>query len=359
MLDWNLQWFSGEKTEKPTSKKRQEARKKGQVARSQEVNSALIILFCFLVLKSLGPQTIDGIGRIMSHILSTATRENVTPAMMVTVGLDLTLYALLLVAPFLLVALAAGMLASYLQVGFLFSTESIKVNWGKLNPIPGFKRIFSKHSLVELIKSLLKVSAVGYVAYSAVIKHLHVFPKLLGLDVQTSLAIIAEIGYEVGWRVAWLLVVIAALDYWYQRYSHEESLKMRKQEVKDEHKQAEGDPQIKGKIRQRMREMAMRRMMQELPKADVVITNPTHFAVALKYESGNMTAPQVIAKGQDIIALKIKEVAQAHGIPTVEDKPLAQALYRSVEIGQQIPADLFQAVAEILAYVYRLKRKRA
>ncbi|MTV47812.1 flagellar biosynthesis protein FlhB [Heliobacillus mobilis] len=359
VLKWDLQWFSGEKTEKPTGKRRSEARKKGQVARSSEINTALSLLFSFVALKYFGLQTFDGFERIMVYYLSTSSQENLSPVAVMTTGLEVAIRALLMVAPFLLVALTAGILASYLQVGFLFSLEGLKMNWGKLNPLNGLGRIFSKQALVELVKSLGKVTIIGYVAYSAIIKHLYIFPTLIGADIQTAIASISEIAYDVGFRVALLLIAVAALDYWFQWYSHEESLKMSKQEVKEEHKQSEGDPQIKGKIRQRMREVAMRRMMQELPKADVVITNPTHFAIALKYEGALMTAPVVIAKGQDYVALKIKEIAQSHGIPTVEDRPLAQALYRTVEIGQEIPAELFQAVAEVFAFVYRLKKKKA
>ncbi|KAB2954383.1 flagellar biosynthesis protein FlhB [Heliorestis acidaminivorans] len=359
MVKWNLQWFAGEKTEKATPKKRQDSRKKGQVARSQEVNSAIILLVTFLTLFFLGQQTIDGIQRLTSHILGVLTGTEITPITVFSVGLDITILASLLVAPFLLVAMAAGLTASYLQVGFLFSTEAIKVKWNRINPLSGFKRIFSKRALVELVKSILKVSFVGYIAYMVIMENLHTFPKMMGMDVTTALAIIANIGFDVGWRVALLLLFVAAIDLWYQRYSHEESIKMSKQEVKDEHKQAEGDPQIRSKIRQRMREAAMRRMMQELPQADVVITNPTHFAIALKYDGNSMAAPRVIAKGQDFLAQKIKEVAQTHGIPMVEDKPLAQTLYRTVEVGDQIPADLFQAVAEVFAFVFRMKQKKA
>ncbi|MZP30549.1 flagellar biosynthesis protein FlhB [Heliobacterium undosum] len=359
MLKWDLQWFAEEKTEKPTAKRRSEARKKGQVARSQEINTAIILLFGFLALRYLGVETMDGMERMMVYLLGTVTLEEVTPVRVITTGTIIAIRTMLMIAPFMLAAMAAGLLASYLQVGFMFSTEGLKMNWGKLNVIAGLKNIFSSRSLVELVKSLLKVSVIGYVAFSAVVKHLQLFPKLLGMDVQAALVAISTVAYDVGFRVAVLLIVIAALDYWYQWYKHEESLKMSKQEVKDEFKQAEGDPQIKGKIKQRMREAAMRRMMQELPKADVVITNPTHFAVALKYEGGTMTAPVVIAKGQDYVALRIREAAQGHGIPLVEDKPLARALYSSVEIGQEIPAELFQAVAEVFAFVFRLKKKRA
>ncbi|QGG48186.1 flagellar biosynthesis protein FlhB [Heliorestis convoluta] len=359
MVKWDLQWFAGEKTEKATPKKKQDARKKGQVAKSQEINSALILLVTFITLFFLGQYTMDGIQRLTSHILGVVTGVTLTPTTVLAIGLDVTILSALLVAPFLLVAMVAGITASYLQVGFLFSTEAIKVKWNRINPLSGFKRIFSKRALVELLKSLLKVTFVGYVVYMVIMENLYIFPKMIGMDIATAVSIMAKIGFDVGWRVALLLIFVAAIDLWYQRYSHEESIKMSKQEVKDEHKQAEGDPQIRSKIRQRMREAAMRRMMQELPQADVVITNPTHFAIALKYDGTSMTAPRVIAKGQDFLAQKIKEVAQAHGIPMVEDKPLAQTLYRTVDIGQQVPAELFQAVAEVFAFVFRLKQKKA
>ncbi|MDD2421138.1 MAG: EscU/YscU/HrcU family type III secretion system export apparatus switch protein, partial [Heliobacteriaceae bacterium] len=260
MWDWHLQWFAGEKTEKPTEKKRQEARKKGQVARSQEVNTALAIIFCFLALSILGPQTFDGMERIMSHVLGLTTQENLSPVVVLKTGGDIALRSFFLMAPYLLVALAAGLLANFLQVGFLFS--ALKVNWGRLNPLSGIKRVFGKHALAELVKCLLKVSIVGCAAYSIVAKNMVVFPKLMEMNIQTAVAAIGQIGFEVGWRVGLLLVIVAAFDVWYQRYTHEESLKMSKQEVKDERKQMEGNPEIKAKVRQKMRQMAMRRMMQ-------------------------------------------------------------------------------------------------
>ncbi|MCW2277926.1 flagellar biosynthetic protein FlhB [Heliophilum fasciatum] len=359
MIDWHLQWFAGEKTEKPTEKKRQDARKKGQIARSIEVNSALIMLCCFVALNSFAPSIFHGTKLIMVRIFTETILQPVTPTLVFTVALDLFSQVLLLIAPILLVALLAGLVANYLQVGFYFSVEGLKVDFARLNPLNGFKRIFSIQSVAELVKSMLKIFIVGYVAISTVMDYIGLFPKMLGLDVQLAITLICQIAYDVAYRVAWLLILVAALDYFFQRYRTEDSLKMSKQEVKDENKQSEGDPQIKGRIRQKMRQMAMQRMMQELPKADVVITNPTHFAVALRYDGASMTAPVVLAKGQDLIAFRIREVAKQHEIPLVEDKPLARALYQVVEIGQEIPAEFFQAVAEVLAFVYRLKRKRA
>nr|MBO6295472.1 EscU/YscU/HrcU family type III secretion system export apparatus switch protein [Schwartzia sp. (in: firmicutes)] len=224
----------------------------------------------------------------------------------------------------------------------------------KLNPINGFGRIFSKRSLVELIKSLFKILIIGLFLYENLKDEILQMPKLLYLDLSASMALIADIIFMMAFKICAIFFALAILDYMYQRWDHNEQLKMTKQEVKEEFKQMEGDPQIKGKIKQKQREMAMSRMMREVPKADVIVTNPTHFAVALRYAEG-MRAPQVIAKGQDLVALKIKDVAREAGVVIVEDKPLARALYASVEIGETVPPELYKAVAEVLAYVYHLK----
>jgi flagellar biosynthetic protein FlhB len=244
-----------------------------------------------------------------------------------------------------------------LQVGTLFTLEPLKMKLDKLNPIQGAKRLFSLKSLVELAKSLIKISVGILVAYNLLWGVKEELLKLSQTSIEAALAFTAHEVVKLGLYIGVLYIVLAVLDYMYQRYEYEKSLRMSKQDIKDELKNTEGDPLIKGKIKEKQRQMAMRRMMQELPKADVVITNPTHFAVAIKYDSASMTAPTVIAKGQDYLALKIKEIAKKHRIVTMENKPLARALYSQVEIGQQIPEELFKAVAEVLAYVYKLQGK--
>lgn len=254
-------------------------------------------------------------------------------------------------------AMLGGLIASYAQVGFLFTVEPMAFKFERINPVEGFKRLFSIRSFVEAMKSVAKILVIGYAAYSVYKSEFTRFPYLIDMDIRSSLAYLGQLILRLAFKVALYLIILAVIDYLYQRWQHNKSLKMEKQEVKDEFKQQEGDPQIRSKIKQKQREVSMRRMMQELPKADVVITNPTHFAVALKYDAAVMSAPTVIAKGQDRIALKIKELATEHNITIVENKPLAQALYKTTEIGDIIPADLYQAAAEVLAFVYKLKGK--
>ena len=256
----------------------------------------------------------------------------------------------------LLAVLVVSVVVSFLQVGFNFAPELIMPQFSRLNPISGFGRIFSKRSVVELLKSLLKITVVGYFIYRYLREETIRIPALMMSELEASFAVLAAIIYDLAFQIAMVILVLAILDYGYQWWEHMQNLKMSKQEVKEEMKQTEGNPQIKGKIREKQRAMAMRRMMSEVPKADVVITNPTHFAVAIKYEAG-MEAPAVIAKGSDFIAQRIREIAKENDVTIVENKPLAQALFKNAEIGDLIPPDLYKAVAEVLAYVYRLKRK--
>jgi flagellar biosynthetic protein FlhB len=245
--------------------------------------------------------------------------------------------------------------ANMMQGGLVFSAESLGFHFEKLNPQKGVGRIFSKNGLVELLKSLVLLIAVGIISYQVVSQHLPLYPRLILMDVRRLLYWTASISYEVFIRVAVLLIVLAIGDYFFQKYRFTEQLKMTKQEVKEELKETEGDPVTKGRIRRIQRAMARKRMMADVPKADVVITNPTHYSVALSYQMESMDAPKVVAKGVGFLALKIRELAQEHGIPLVENRPLAQTLYKSVEIGESIPSDLYKAVAEILAYIYKAK----
>jgi flagellar biosynthetic protein FlhB len=263
---------------------------------------------------------------------------------------------------FLPIGLSAIVIAvgiNYLQVGPLFTTEPLRPKFSKLNPINGFKRVFSTQGLVDLVKSCLKLVIVLYFAYSTIKSRIFLLVDTTKLGVLQTGVIVWTIVFQVALKVCTFLLILAILDYVYQRWQLRKNLRMTKKEVRDEYKQIEGNPLIKKKIRQRQREIAQRRMMQEVPKADVVITNPTHLAIALKYEPGRMAAPSVIAKGEGYIAQKIREIAQANGVVLVENKPLAQAIYKTVDIGEVIPEKLYQAVAEVLAFVYRLKQKNA
>jgi len=263
----------------------------------------------------------------------------------------------LIVAPIALTNLIVGVLASYFQVGVLFTTKPLAIDIKKLNPIEGFKKMFSMKSVVELLKALIRIIILGYISYAYVKGQIVIILETIGMDISTILRTILDMSVGIGIRAGILLVVLAVLDYFYQKYEYNKNLKMSKQETKEEYKQTEGNPQIKSKIKEKQRQMSMQRMMQDVPKADVIITNPTHFAIGIKYNSKEFDAPRVIAKGQDLIAQNIKKIAQENNVPIVENKPLARTLYDSVEIGQFVPPELYQAVAEVLAYVYRINNK--
>ncbi|OIK15297.1 flagellar biosynthesis protein FlhB [Bacillus sp. MUM 13] len=357
-LRLDLQFFAGEKTEKATPKKREDAKKKGQVAKSQDINTAAVLLAVFLVLLFSGTYMKDQFLGLMKEsfqkdfMLYKLTEEN-TQAMLVHILKKMAL----ILAPILGAALAAAAAANFMQVGFLFSTESIQFKLDKIDPIKGFKRIFSLRAIVELLKSILKISFVGLVTFFVIWQRMDEIMTLSQKSAGTAMITLADITIKVGLYATGALLFLSLLDYMYQKFDFEKNIRMSKQDIKDEYKNIEGDPLIKSKIKQKQREMAMQRMMQEVPKADVVITNPTHFAIALKYDEDKLDAPFVIAKGADFIAQKIKLVAKENDIIMMENRPLARALYDQTEIGQAIPEEFFKAVAEILAFVYKTKGK--
>lgn len=322
-----------------------------------EINSAVLLLAGFSTIYLSLPYMWQGWEAFTMKLISYYTRTPVDLGFINGLMMETLLIIARMILPLLGVAFVAGLAISYLQVGFVFSGEGLSIKLSRLNPIEGFKRLFSKRAGVELFKSVWKVSAVGYIAYSAVSENLSLFPQLMDGELMTAVSLVKEMVFGIAWKVGLLLLALALIDFFYQWWELEKSLMMSKQEVKDEFKQTEGDPQIKAKIKEQQRRMAMRRMMSQVPQADVVITNPTHYSVALSYQAKEMEAPMVVAKGQDLVALRIREIAREHGVTIVEDKPLAQALYRTVEIGDLVPPELYQAVAEVLAFVYRLKRK--
>ena len=351
----DLQLFAGEKTEEPTAKRKADARKKGQVGRSQEVNAAFVLLVGFLILRLLGGNAIAEIMNYSTYIFGNLNADiNEESIMQMFIGMIILLAKTSM--PLMVFIMIIGLAMNIAQVGFMFTTEQLQFNPGKLGPISGFKRMFSKRSLVELVKSLIKIVIIGYFVFSYLSDEIFQIPKLIYMDLMAGLNKMSDSIFTLAFKIIGVFMIMAAMDYAYQKWQNNQDLKMSKQEVKEEFKQQEGDPKIKGKIRQKQRQMAMARMMQEVPKADVIVTNPTHFAVALKYESG-MSAPIVVAKGQDLVAQKIKELARESRIPIVENKPLARAIYAAVEVGGVIPQELYKAVAEVLAYVYRLKNK--
>jgi len=343
------------KSEKPTRRRLQKAREKGQVARSKEVPSAAVLLGGLLVLLFFGENILRALEFQMSHFLNFRVPSELTIAYLSGLAGNAGLRIALALMPVLLTVVAFSISANVLQGGLVFSSRSLGFHFDKLNPKNGLSRIFSKNGLVELLKSLVLLSAVSIISYQVISQYIPLYPRLVLMDVRKLFHWTAFISYEIFIRVAILLIIIAIADYCFQRYRFMEQLKMTKQEIKEELKETEGDPTTKGRIRRVQREMARKRMMSEVPNADVIITNPTHYAVALSYKMDSMAAPMVVAKGVGFLALKIRELAQENGIPQVENKPLAQTLYKSVEIGQYIPANLYKAVAEILAYVYKAR----
>jgi flagellar biosynthetic protein FlhB len=345
-----------ERTERATGKRRMEARKRGQVALSREVPSALILIAVLGVFYFAGSGVFDDLMRLFSRFfgqLHTARIRTISDASALAAALFQDGFWLL--APMVLPLLVAGLAGNVLQVGFEFHVEPLSPKLSKLNPLAGAKRILSLRGLVEMAKSILKIGFVALIAWSVVSGYLTEFPTLVRRDIGSIWEFTHTVAFRIIFYVCLAMIVLAALDYGYQRWQHEKSLRMTKQEVKDERKQAEGDPQVKSRIRSLQRQAAYRRMMAEVPKADVVITNPTHLAVALRFDPAEMAAPRVVAKGADHLAERIRDIARAHDVPLVENKPLAQALYKLAEPGDAIPVDLYRAVAEVLAYVYRLK----
>lgn len=346
-----------DKTEPATPKRREESRKKGEVAKSRELSSIAVlsagVLFLFFSAKHMSLSMGQLLERTFLKIPEFMSIEEKILSFL-TQSLE-TFFRLTL--PIMLTLCAVAILGNFLQTGFIWSVEPLAPKASKIDPVQGAKRIFSKRSLVEMAKSVFKIIIVGWAAFSTLREE---FGHLLPLIYQEKIQIISCLGesaLKVTIRCFWVIAILAILDYLYQKWEFEQKLRMTKQEVKEEFKQTEGDPLIKSRIRSIQREMARKRMMESVPKADVVITNPTHLSVALRYDQGSMTAPTVVAKGANRVAFRIREVAGENGVPVVENKKLAQNLYK-IDIGDEIPSQFYQAVAEILAYVYGLKKRR-
>lgn len=348
-----------EKTEPATPKRRQEAREKGQVAKSIEVNSTAILVIGLLFLYFYGPQMMMKGQQYMRILFENITAIHVDADNLQGYLGMLFLKSAFIVLPFMLVILVIGLAVNFGQVGFMITGEPLLPKWNKVNPLSGFKRIFaSKRSIVELAKNIFKLILISVIAYYTIKGEVENYIPLMDKSPYNIFSFVAWETFEVTMKILMVFLFIAMLDFAFQKYDFEESIKMTKQEVKDDLKQMEGDPQVKARIRSIQREQARKRMMQEVPEADVVITNPTMLAIAVKYDMTTMDAPVVVAKGARLIAEKIRKIAEENGIPIVQDKPLARALFKAVEVGDQIPEEFFHAVAEILAYVYKLKSKR-
>ena len=356
----NLSFFGGgEKTEQPTARKRTKARDEGQVAKSPEINTAFLLIVCFFAVRNFAPWMYVRILELFTfNIAGIEYLYKATDIQYFSRFIaEAFLQVIMLAAPLMLLSLGVGLVANIVQVKWHPTLKPLTPKFSKLNPINGLKRMFSVRSVLELFKSLAKLGIIGWAVYTMIMSRMNDLFLLLDMPILQAMMMIGNLAVDLGLMVGGLYLFIAAADYAYQRYKHTKDLKMTKQEVKEEYKQTEGNPQIKGKIRQKMREISMRRMMAEVPGADVIITNPTHYAVALKYDRDSQQAPLCVAKGVDFLAKRIRDLAAENNIEIVEDKQLARAIYNTVDIGREIPPELYQAVAEILAFVYRLKNK--
>lgn len=364
VLHYNLQWFAadgegGEKTEPATDKKLRDARDEGKVAKSKELTAAFDLIVLFLVMKVFMSFVGEKLLGFFSYIYNrmpdflNETQKDMSSVTVRNFMNDIILQFLLTCLPFFIFGVVVTILVSIVQVGWKVTTKPMAPKLDKFNPINGFKRIFSKDAIFELIKSVLKIGVILYMAYSSIKSHQNDIFILYELPLKRAVALVGDIIINTGLKISIVYLIVGIVDYIYNKHKFNEDMKMTKQEVKDEFKNTEGDPAIKGQQRKRMQEASQRRMMQDVPKADVVITNPTHFAVAIKYDADTNQAPVVTAKGQDYVAMKIKEIARDNNIRIVENKPLARMLFHNVELGAEIPPELYQSVAEILAMIYK------
>lgn len=368
LLKLNLQFFAkdgpgGEKTEPATSKKLNDIRKEGQVAKSKELITAVSLMSLFIILKiylsKLGTGLIDVYTQVYNSI-SKVVDDSYNGLLIRTAGSvmqQVIIDMIKLVIPILLVAIVIAILGNMLQQKWMVTAKPLQPKFSKISPISGFKRMFSVRQLVELIKSIAMISIIMIVVYNTVKSKMNILLTFYDVGLNTALSTIGSIIIDLGIKISAVFLIVGFADLFYQRIKFKNDNMMTKQEIKDEFKNTEGDPQVKGQIKRRMQEVSRRRMMQQLPEADVVITNPTHFAVALKYEPDAGKAPVVIAKGADYLAFQIKDKAKEYNIAIVENKPLARILYHNIDIGMEIPPELYQAVAEILAVVMRTNNR--
>ncbi len=349
---------SESRTEKASPKKRRDERKKGNIYKSQDVTNAISILAVFVTLKKLIPSIYKNMSEIMyKYFTSIQTVPELTKENGLLMIRDCFIALFLMAGPVILVALVVGVLATGAQTKFLFSMDSLKPKLSKLSPLKGIKKIISLRSVVELLKSIIKALIIGTVIFQSYKSIASNTVKLMSMDLFNSTVYVLQSVYGLVIKLSIAFVAIAVFDYLYQWWEYERGIKMSKQEVKEEYKQMEGDPLIRSRIRDTQRKMSQQRMMQQVPQADVIVRNPTHFAVALKYDIDSNSAPIVVAKGQDFLALRIIEEAEKYDIPTMEDKPLARMLYSEAEIGREIPPQYYTAIAEVLAWVYSLKKE--
>ncbi|WP_312353533.1 flagellar biosynthesis protein FlhB [Aminipila sp.] len=348
--------MSQSKTEKATPKKRKDERKKGNVPQSKDVTSVISLLVIFSVMKLIFPYIYGATKRFIAFIMGEmVTMDHYSEGIVTDVTGEVVKLLVVAIVPLLLISASIAIISTGAQTRFLFSSEALKPTLNKFNPLNGIKKMFSIRSSVELIKNLIKITIILVILYKFIYARIAEMAKMLFVDPLQSSIYLLDAVVKMVYMVSIIFIFVAGLDYLYQRWEYERKIRMSKQEIKEEFKQMEGDPQIKGKIKQKQREMAASRMMQAVPTADVVIRNPTHFAVALKYDMENDRAPVVVAKGQDELALRIVAIAERSGVYVIEDKPLARAIYATAEIKMEIPYAYYTAIAEIFALVYSIR----
>jgi flagellar biosynthetic protein FlhB len=345
------------KTEKATPRRQQEARTKGNVAKSPEVSTAVTLVVAVILLKIGGKPLYDYFFYMTKNYYTHLHEIEINMDTIGSISMEMLFHILIIIVPVMLVFAAAAIISNLMQFGFLITFEPIKPNLNKLSIIKGFKNLFSKNALATLFKSVAKIMFVGWLAYDTIKDNLPLIVNFFFQGTEANLMTLSGIAMKILIKITLAFVVIAIIDYAFQKYNRNQQLKMSKQEIKDEYKKTEGDPIVKGAIRRKQMEMARRRMMSEIPKADVVITNPVHVAIAISYNAKEMRAPKVVAKGMNLIAERIKEIAKENNIPIVENPPVARALFKACEVNKEIPAELYSTVAEILTYIYKMNGK--
>ena len=348
-----------QKTEEPTSKRLDEAHKKGQVAKSQELNHFFILFGVTVIVAIFGTGVLKGVGGLILPFLESPHAIPTDVGHLREMSYKIGFGLIVILAPPIALVMAGAVISNLIQHGLVFSWEQTKPKLNKISPINGAKRMFSPRSRVELVKSIAKLGILGGVILFVVMPEQSILSQMVSVDLRELYTIVRAEALRMLIPVAVIMMFLGLVDFWYQKYEHKKGLKMSKQDIKDENKNTEGDPQIKARIRALRAERARQRMMAAVPMADVVITNPTHFAVALQYEAATMAAPKLVAKGVDAVAMRIREAAEAHDIPIVENPPLARAIYATVEIDQEVQADHYKAVAEVIGYVMKVKGEKA
>ncbi len=348
---------TGDKTEQPTGKKKRDARKKGNIAKSKEVTTALTLLGILLILYTMSDYIILEIKNSLIDFLSSDFKSSIDINTLQMLVMKLMISFMKIFLPIGGVIILFGIIGNLMQSGILLTGDGLKPQMSKMNPISGFKNMFSLKALGNLLKSLAIISVLSVIGYSFVKKNFEGIIKIGDIYFPYLIYTVIDLIKSLLGKICIAVVVIAVIDFVYQKYTHNKGLKMTKQEVKEEYKQMEGDPHIKGKIKQKQREMSSQRMMQAVPSSTVIVTNPTHISIAIKYEKGKDTTPKIVAKGADVLAFKIREIAKAHDIPIIENKPLARLIYKEVEIDQEIPQEMYQAVAEVLVAVYKINNR--